>query len=98
MDVETVDTVHAFELFESIERHLASTSDKLQQLGQFFLVKRSDGSPEPLDLWRRRIVVVILSVSFPVVNVNVRETRDKKFQLLLVEDGDQLCRNNVMEA
>lgn len=77
MDVETVDAVHAFKLFESIERHLASTGDKLQQLGQFFLVKRSDSSPEPLDLWRRRIVVVILSISFPIVDVNVRETRDQ---------------------
>lgn len=77
MDVETVDAVHAFELLESIERHLASTGDKLQQLGQFFFVKRSDCSPEPLDLWRRRIVVVILSISFPIVNINIRKTRDQ---------------------
>lgn len=77
MDVETVDAVHAFELFKPIKRHLASTSDKLQQLGQFFLVKRPNCSPEPLDLWRRRIVVVILRISFPIVNINVRETRDQ---------------------
>ena len=77
MNIEAVDAVHAFELFKSIERYLASTGDKLQQLGQFFLVKRSDSPPEPLDLWRRRIVVVILSISFPIVNINVWETRDQ---------------------
>lgn len=76
MDVEAVDAVHAFELFKPIERYLASAGDKLQQLGQFFFVKRSNCSPEPLDLWRRRIVVVILRIGFPIVNINVRETRD----------------------
>ena len=86
VDVEFGEAVHAFELLETIERNLASTSDELQQLGALFLVEALDCTPEPLDLRRGLLVVVVFGVVFPVVDVDVGQTRDKKFEFLFVED------------
>jgi hypothetical protein len=41
---------------------------------------------------------MILGIRFPVVHLNLRETGDKKFKLLFVEDGNQLRRNDLVEA
>ena len=51
-----------------------------------------------MDLLRRCGVVVILRVALPVIDVDVRQTRDKQLKFLLVENGDQFRRDNVMEA
>lgn len=40
VDVESVNTVHAFELLEAIEWNLASSCNELQQFGALFLIKR----------------------------------------------------------
>lgn len=98
MDVEPVDTIHTFQFFETIEGYFAGAGDELEQLGSFFLVEGPDSTPEPLDLLRRRIVVLVLRVALPVIYVNVGETRDEQLQLLFVEDGDELRRNNLMET
>jgi hypothetical protein len=41
---------------------------------------------------------VVLSVVLPVVNVDVWQTRNQKLKLLLIEDRDELSRDDVMEA
>ena len=51
MDIEFAEPVHALEFLETIQWHLASTSNELQQLGLLFLLERSDSAPEPLNLW-----------------------------------------------
>lgn len=79
MNVEAVDAVHALELLEAVEWHLARTRDELEKLGKLLLVKRPDRTPEPLDLLARGRVVVVLGVALPVVDVDVRQTRDEKF-------------------
>ena len=98
MDVEAVDSVHALEFLESIQRHFTRTRDELQKLGAFFLVKGSHRTPEPLDLGRRRRVVLVFRVALPVVHVNVRQARDEQLQLLFVEDGNEVGRNDFVEA
>lgn len=72
VDVEPAEAVHALELLETVERHLAGSGHELQQLGALFLVKGPHGPPEPLYLRRRRGVVVVLGVVLPVVHVNFR--------------------------
>ena len=98
MDVEATETVHPFELFEPIEWYFAGTCHELEKLGSFFFIKGTYRSPEPLDLWRRGLVVVVLRIVFPVINVDVRETGDEKLEFLFVENGDEICWHNVMEA
>ena len=98
MDVEPADPVHALKLLEPVERNFTGTGDELQQLGPFFLVKRAHRTPEPLDLRRRGRIVVIFGVHLPVIHVNFRKTRDQQFELLLVEDGDEIGRNDFMES
>lgn len=39
MNVELAESIHAFELFETIQRDLASTRDELEKFGTFFLIK-----------------------------------------------------------
>ena len=41
---------------------------------------------------------MVFCVALPVVNIDIWQTGNQKFQLLLVEDRDQLCRDNVVEA
>lgn len=98
VDVESVDAIHTLQLLETVEGHLAGSCHKLQQFSALFLVERSQSSPEPLDLLRRWIIVVVLCVALPVVDVDVRQTGDQELQLLLVEDRDQLCRNDFVET
>ena len=98
MDVEAAEAIHALEFFEAVQRHFACAGDKLEELSAFLLVKRADGAPEPLDLWRRGRIIVVLSVVLPVVNVNIRQPGNEKLKLLFIEDGDEFCRNNVVET
>ena len=98
MDVESTEAVHALKLLEAIERYFTGSSNELQQFGTLFLVVGSNSSPEPLDLRGRSSVVMILGIALPVININFRQTRNQKLQLLLVEDCDKVSRNNVMET
>jgi hypothetical protein len=41
---------------------------------------------------------VVLGVALPVIHVNVWQARDEKFKLLLVEDGNEVRGDDVMEA
>jgi len=98
VDVELGEAVHALKLLETIERHLTSTGNELKQLGLLFLLERSDSAPEPLDLWRCSCVVVVLGVVLPVIHIDVRQTGNEKFELLFAEDGDELRRDDIVEA
>lgn len=86
MDVEAVDAIHALKFLEAIERYLAGSGNELKQLGTLLLVERSHSSPEPVNLRRRRRVVVVLSVCLPVIDIDIGQTRYEKFQFLFVKD------------
>ena len=51
MNIESAEPIHTLKLTEAIERHLGRACNKLKQLSPLFLVKRANGTPEPLDLW-----------------------------------------------
>jgi hypothetical protein len=44
------------------------------------------------------LVVVILGIVLPVVNIDIWETRDEELELLLIEDRDEVCLDDVMET
>lgn len=92
------EAVHALELLEPVERHLARASDKLEQLGALLLVEGADGAPEPLDLRGRGGVIVVLGIVLPIVDVDVGHAGDEEFEFAFVEDGDELCGDDVVEA
>jgi hypothetical protein len=98
VDVESVDSIHALKLLEAIEGYLACSCDELQELGTLFFVERSHGPPEPLDLSRSGVVILVLRVPLPIVDVDFGKARDEKLQFLLVEDRDQFGRNDIMET
>jgi len=41
---------------------------------------------------------VVLGVGLPVIYIDLWETGDEKLELLLIKDGDELSRNDFMEA
>jgi len=41
---------------------------------------------------------VVLSVVLPLIDLNLGQTGDQKLQFLLVEDGNEVRRNDFMEA
>lgn len=41
---------------------------------------------------------MVLGIVLPVVDVDLRQTRDQQLQFLLVEDGDEIGWNYVMET
>lgn len=86
VNVELGEAIHTLKLLEAVEWDLGSTGDELQQLGLLFLVEAADSAPEPLNLWRGLLVVVVLGVVLPVIDINIRKTRDEKFEFLFVED------------
>lgn len=53
MDLKLLNAIHAFKGSKALQGHLGSTRDKLKELGTVSLVKRTQCSPEPLDLWER---------------------------------------------
>lgn len=98
MNIKTTEAVHALQFLKPIQRHLAGSSHELKELSTFFLVKRADCAPEPLDLRRGSGVVVVFCVALPIIHVNFRQTGDQQLQFLLVEDGNEFSGNDIMEA
>ena len=72
MDIEPTEPIHTLEFPETVQRDLAGTGDELKKLGPFFFVEGADCTPEPLNLRRGGLVVVIFSMVFPIININVR--------------------------
>lgn len=98
MDIESAETVHALEFFETVERHFARTGDELKQLRTLFLIVRAHRTPEPLNLRRCGRIVVVFSIALPVIDVNFGKTRDQKLELVLIEDCNQFCRDDLMKT
>lgn len=50
MNLKLLNSIHAFEGSKALQGYLGSTRDKLEELGTVSLVKRTQCSPEPLNL------------------------------------------------
>lgn len=50
MDLKLLNAIHAFKGSKTLQGHLGSTRDKLEELGTVSLIERTQCSPEPLDL------------------------------------------------
>lgn len=98
MDVELAESIHTLEFFEPIERNFAGTTDELEKFGAFLFIERSDSTPEPLDLRRGCRVVVVFGIVLPVIHVNFGQAGDQQLQLLLIEDRNELGRDNIVET
>ena len=98
MHVESGEAIHALELTEAVQRHLACPRDELQELSTFFFVEGADCTPEPLDLRRGSLVVVVFGMVLPIVHVDIREAGNQELKFLFVEYRNELRRDNVMES
>ena len=98
VDLKLLRPVHPLKGREALKRHLGRPSHKLHEFGLIRLVKRTQGSPEPDDLQRVGLVLVVLCVGLEIVDVNVGQSRQQQLEFLLVEDGDESTWYYVVEA
>ncbi len=98
MNLEFLRPVHALECGEALQRHLRASRDELHELGLVSLIERPQSAPEPDNLQRGVLILVVLRVGLEVVDVDGGQPRDEQFELLLVEDGDESTRDDVVKA
>eukprot|EP00053_Salpingoeca_punica_P014969 m.136846 g.136846 ORF g.136846 m.136846 type:complete len:650 (+) comp16591_c0_seq3:562-2511(+) len=99
LDVELLRPAHAHQLGKAAHWDLARAGDKLHELDALLAVKGAHGPPKPDNLRAARAVArAVLGVGLQVVHVHVRQAGDDHLQLLLVEDGNLLLRNQLVEA
>lgn len=68
-----------------IDEQMRLTCCEAENLGSLVAVERLEGSPPPCDDWVGLAVTVVLGGGAPLVDINVRCSRDQQLDLLIVE-------------
>jgi hypothetical protein len=90
--------VRTLQIFESVDRNSAGARGKLKQSRFLFGIPSADDLPETLDNLILLLVTAIVSMLFPVVNVNISNSANQKLELSLIEHIDQVGGNKFVEA
>jgi hypothetical protein len=94
LNIEILLASHALQRAETIERDLRASSHELQQESQVSLRVGFDYFYKPNGLLGLRVVTVFeVKVCLKVIHVETGETSDEQFQLLEVENGNQIARH-----
>lgn len=91
-------TIRALQVFEAVDRDTRCTSGKLQKSALLLCVPTANALPEVLHDWVILGVSAVVSVLLPVVDINVCYTTDEEFQLTLIEDVDEIGRDELVET
>merc|ERR1712230_9234 len=91
-------TIRALQVFEAVDRDMRCTSGKLQKSALLLCVPTANALPEVLHDWVILGVSAVVSVLLPVVDINVCYTTDEEFQLTLIEDVDEIGRDELVET
>lgn len=92
VDRESLYSLHTLELGEPVQGHLGCASCKRQNLGSLVAIEGLEGTPPPNNVGVRAGVADVFSRSAPLIDVNVRSSRDEQLQLLFVELNDRVSR------
>ena len=91
-------SVGTLQVLEAVNGDTGGTGCKLEQPGPLVALPLGNALPEPLDDLVGLLVAPVIGVSLPVIDVNVGETTDEQLELPLVEDLDQILRNELVET
>jgi len=95
---EVLRSSHALQGAEALEGYLTRSCYKLEEGGKLFLFKGRKYLKEPDTLlWVFRVPIVV-SVLTEVLQVEVGQTWNEQFKLLVTENGDNVFRNKLVEA
>jgi hypothetical protein len=90
--------VTSLQVFESIDRNSGSSSRKLQQSALLLGIPGTNALPEELDDLICFSVSSIVGVLLPVVDINLGDTSNEQFQLSLIKDIDEICRDELVKT
>ncbi|GIX66156.1 uncharacterized protein BcabD6B2_55920 [Babesia caballi] len=98
VDGDELRAAHTHEVLETADGHAARAGDKLQKGSEGVLVEPLQKLPEPHNLIAGLGVVDVLHVLAQVGEVNGGDAADEQLELLVVENGNQLRGNQLLEA
>jgi len=91
-------SIGPLQVFEAIDGDATGSRGELQQTRLLLGIPRADAFPEVLDDLVVLRVAAVVGVLLPVVDVDVGDTADQQFELALVEDVDQIRRDQLVES
>mmetsp|Transcript_33220 Transcript_33220/g.73453 ORF Transcript_33220/g.73453 Transcript_33220/m.73453 type:complete len:280 (-) Transcript_33220:2968-3807(-) len=98
VNLELLGPRNALQRLETIQGYLAGARHKLQQQRHVLLVQLRHRLPKPADHRGSRAVASVLCVGPKVPNVNIWQATDEQFQLMVIEDGDEMAGHQLPEA
>ena len=98
LDRKASRTITALQVFEPIDGYSARPGGKLQQSALLLRIPCANDFPEVLHHFVAFLVTAVVGVLLPVINIDIGDTPNQEFELPLVEDIDQLGRNELVEA
>ena len=90
--------ITALQILESIDRNPRCSGGELQKSTLLLGVPCPDDLPEVLDHLVLFLIATVVGVFLPVVHVDVRDAADQQFEFALVEDVDQIGRDEFVET
>jgi hypothetical protein len=54
--------------------------------------------PEILDNFVLLLITTVIGMLLPVINIDIRNATDEKFEFSLIEDVDQICGDEFIES
>jgi hypothetical protein len=90
--------IRSLKILEPIHRNPRRARRKLQQARLLLRVPGANTFPEVLDDFVVFRVAAVVSVFLPVFHVNVGDTADQELEFALVEDVDEVCGDELVEA
>ena len=97
-DSELLNAILATQTLEALHRHLAASSDKLDELSTFTVVELAHSLPEDLHWLRLRRIALVRRVLLQIVYIDGLEPRDQQLQLPVIKDLDQVSRHHRKES
>lgn len=91
-------SITSLQILESIHRNPRRARRKLQQARLLLRIPATNALPEVLDDFVVFSVAAVIGMFLPVVDVDVGDTTDQELEFALVEDVDQICGDELVEA
>ena len=87
-----------FEVFETLDWDFGGASAEVKKIGSHLLVELCDNLPKPFDYEIFWHVALVISVFFPILNINGRPATKNHFELMGLEDFQEIVGNDLIES
>ena len=98
LDCKPSRPVTPLQILETIDWNSGRSSSELQESRFLLCIPGPNALPEMLNNLVGLGVSTVVSVFLPIVNVDISDTTNEEFELALIEDVDQICRNELIES